>query len=137
MDFFYILGHCATKKNWGGNPTHSVWIGTSDCKWWNSWYLSIIQSKDYKKKIGGMKYLIIKVYVWFLSPDGVLGEIPGFHPADPGSIPGEVFSLFFSTFTLFYPFLEIFKGQKRGAYTTIYQWDQVQSTRILLYFYQN
>ena len=50
--------------------------------------------------------------------------------------PAQYF-LFFSTFTLFCPFLEIFKGQKRGAYTTIYQWDQVQSTRILLYFYQN
>ena len=83
-----------------------------------------------------MKYLTIKVYQLFLGPDGVLGEIPGFHPADLGSIPDVVFSLF-STFTLFYPFLEIFKGQKRGAYTTIYQWDQVQSTRILLYFYQN
>ena len=95
-----------------------------------------------------------------------MGEILGFHPAAPGSIPGIVFYLFFqvlmvywgrylaftletrvqfpaqyflffSTFTLFCPFLEILKGQKRGAYTTIYQWDQVQSTRILLYFYQN
>jgi len=83
-----------------------------------------------------MKYLSIIVCILFSGLVGVLGEIPGFHPKDPGSIPGVVFSLFFN-FTLFYPFLEIFKGQKRGAYTTIYQWDQVQSTRILLYFYQN
>ena len=47
-------------------------------------------------------------------PDGVLGEIPGLHPRDQGSIHSVVFSLF-STFTLFYPFLEIFKGQKRGG----------------------
>ena len=77
-------------------PLHSVWSGTSDCKWWNSWYLSIIQSKDYKKKIGEMKYLIIKVCKKFLGSVGVLGEIP----ADPGSIPGVVFSLFFN----FHPF---------------------------------
>ena len=52
-------------------------------------------SKDYNEKIRRMKYLIIKVCYKFLGPDGVLGEIPGFHPADPGSIPGRVFSLFF------------------------------------------
>ena len=58
-----------------------------------------------RKKIGGMKYLIIKVCDEFLGPDGVLGEIPGFHPKDPGSIPGTVFSLFFN----FHPFLPLFR----------------------------
>ena len=58
-----------------------------------------------RKKIGGMKYLIIKVCEWFLCPDGVLGEIPGFHPADPGSTPSVVFSLFFN----FHPFLPLFR----------------------------
>ena len=52
-----------------------------------------------------MKDLIIKVGDQFLGPDGVLGEIPGFHPADPGSIPWEVFSLFFN----FHPFLPLFR----------------------------
>ena len=57
-----------------------------------------------QEKIGGMKYLII-IVCKFSGPDGVLGEIPGFHPADPGSIPGVVFSLFFN----FHPFLPLFR----------------------------
>ena len=46
-----------------------------------------------------------KSFEHFLGPDGVLGEIPGFHPADLGSIPGVVFSLFFN----FHPFLPLFR----------------------------
>ena len=121
-------------KKWPSG--HSVWIGTSDCKWWNSWYLSIIQSKDYKKKMWNetlnhnslsSNCKVMAVY-W--------GRYLAFTLETRVQFPIKYF-LFFSTFTLFCPFLEIFKGQKRGAYTTIYQWDQVQSTRILLYFYQN
>ena len=58
-----------------------------------------------RKKIGGMKYITIIVSFKFLSPDGVLGEIPGFHPAGLGSNPGVVFSLFFN----FHPFLPLFR----------------------------
>ena len=58
-----------------------------------------------RKKIGGMKYLTIIVGLCFSGPDGVLGEIPGFHPRDPGSNPGKVFSLFFN----FHPFLPLFR----------------------------
>ena len=58
-----------------------------------------------RKKISGMKYLIITVCEKFLGPDGILGEIPDSHPRDPGSIPSTVFSLFFN----FHPFLPLFR----------------------------
>ena len=89
-----------------------------------------------EKKIDKMKYLAIIGCLLITGPVGVLGKIPGSHPIVPGSNLSVVFHLFFNI----HPFLLLFRdfyGAKRGAYTTIYQWDQVQSTRILLYFYQN
>ena len=62
-------------------------------------------SKITRKKIGEMTYVSIIVYLKYSGPDGVLGEIPGSHPRDPGSIPSTVFSLFFN----FHPFLPLFR----------------------------